>query len=147
HEFNNTLFLVDFEFLGFDIVGLDIIENLGIQSRSILVTSHYEEMKLRIRCEHLGVQLIPKGMAGFVPITIEIKKKVDAILIDDDILVHLCWKMIAKEKQKVLALFTTSDDFMNEVASFTKDVPIYIDVSLANGIRGEEIAKKIFNMG
>lgn len=65
-----TLFLVDYELLGFDQVGLDVIEELEIQSEAILVTGRYEETELRSRCNRLGVQLIPKGIAGFIPISI-----------------------------------------------------------------------------
>ena len=142
-----TLFLVDYEFLGSDQFGLDVIEELRIQSQSILVTSHYEEAQLRTRCEHLGVQLIPKDMAAFVPITIETKNKVDAILIDDDTLVHLCWEHSAKAKQKLLALFSTAEEFIRVSYTFAKDIPIYVDVSLANGARGEVVAMQLSKLG
>jgi hypothetical protein len=39
--------------------------------QAILVTSRYEETRIRERCEKLGVRLIPKPMAGFVPIEIQ----------------------------------------------------------------------------
>ncbi len=142
-----TLFLVDYEFLGFNKVGLEVIEDLEIQSQSILVTSHYEEIDLRKNCERLGVQLIPKDMAAFIPITIESEKKVDAILIDDDSLVHLCWKQGAKEKHKSLASFSTEEEFMRVSSMFAKNTPIYVDVSLANGVRGELVAMRISKIG
>ena len=65
-----VLYLVDFEFMGFNETGLDLIESLGINANSILVTSRYEEKKVQERCSVLGVPLIPKGMAGFVPLVI-----------------------------------------------------------------------------
>ena len=70
-ELTNTVFLIDHELRGFDQVCLSIIQDLGIQSQSILVTSHFEETTIRARCQNLGVPLIPKCMAGFVPITVE----------------------------------------------------------------------------
>lgn len=66
----SMLFLVDYEIRGEVSNGLDIIESAQIQDSSILVTSHYEECQIRERCKRLGVRLIPKAMAGFVPITI-----------------------------------------------------------------------------
>jgi hypothetical protein len=60
--------LVDFELLGQLQTGLDIIEDVGIQDRSILVTSRYEESAIKQRCKRLGVRLIPKDVAGMVPI-------------------------------------------------------------------------------
>ena len=61
---------MDYEIAGASETGLDLIEQLGIQSQSILVTSRYEEPSIRDRCQRLGVSLIPKSMSGFVPIEI-----------------------------------------------------------------------------
>jgi hypothetical protein len=68
-EIENTLFLCDYELLGFDQNGLDIIDQGGIKERSILVTGRFAEAKLRTRAEQLGVKLIPKGLASMVPLT------------------------------------------------------------------------------
>lgn len=71
HDLESALFLIDFEISGFAENGLDLIEKLGIQSQSILVTSHHEEKMIRERCIAMGVKLVPKMMAGFVPIEIQ----------------------------------------------------------------------------
>ena len=89
HGTDSTLFLVDYELIGEAISGLDLIKELRIERQSILVTSHFENTDIRNRCEELGVKLIPKGMAGFVPISNESEP---AVLIDDDKLTHLLWK-------------------------------------------------------
>ena len=62
--------LSDYELLGEQETGLDLIERLNIGKHSILVTSHFEEERIRTRCELLGVSLLPKGLAGSVPIEI-----------------------------------------------------------------------------
>ena len=69
-ELENALFLIDYEILGTAHNGLDIIERLGIQASSILVTSRYDQPEIRERCQGLQVKLIPKSMSGFVPIEI-----------------------------------------------------------------------------
>ena len=69
-ELESAIFLMDYEIAGASETGLDLIEQLGIQSQSILVTSRYEEPSIRDRCQRLGVSLIPKSMSGFVPIEI-----------------------------------------------------------------------------
>ena len=61
---------MDYELICATETGLDLIEELGIQKQSILVTSHYEETEIRSRCEKQGILLIPKSMSGFVPIGI-----------------------------------------------------------------------------
>lgn len=62
------LFLCDYEFLGSNTNGVQLIEALSVAAQAILVTSHYEDPPVREACAKLGVRLIPKGLAGFVPI-------------------------------------------------------------------------------
>jgi hypothetical protein len=62
------LYLVDYELLRDTRTGLDVIEELGVANRSILVTSRYEDTTIRKRCEGLKIPLIPKGIAGFLPV-------------------------------------------------------------------------------
>lgn len=146
---HTRLYLCDYEFLEQNISGLDIIETLSIGKQSILVTSRYEELKVRQRCEELGVRLIPKAMAGFVPIeTINSKQVFDAILIDDDKeLIHLIWDQSAKFAGKKFKAYTHPNQFISDVKFIDFNTPIYIDSNLGNGIKGEEVAKHIFEMG
>ncbi len=65
-----TVFL-DFEFLGQQINGLDLVESLGVSKQVVLVTSHFDECQVRERAEELGVKILPKGLAPLVPITVE----------------------------------------------------------------------------
>ena len=58
----------DFELLGQDLNGLEVIKLLKIESQSILVTSRYDEPAIREECIKRGIRLIPKTMAGLVPI-------------------------------------------------------------------------------
>lgn len=145
---NRRIYLVDFELLNQKQNGLEIIEKLGIGRQSILVTSRYEEKVIREKCEALGIRLIPKPMAGFVPI--EIKKPLeyfDAILIDDDSLVELAWNMVAKEKNKKLLYFSNPADFFDESEKFHFESPIYVDSNLGHGIKGEDVSLRISEMG
>lgn len=64
------LYLIDYELLGQKKSGLDVIEELKIADKSILVTSRYEEKHIREKCQSLGVKIIPKSLAGFVPIEV-----------------------------------------------------------------------------
>jgi signal transduction histidine kinase len=159
---SDSIFLVDYEFLGHTQNGLDIINTLSLANQSILITSRYEEPQILQRAQNMNVNLIPKGIAGLVPIEIldnetdsrnqtqpnvSANHKADAVLIDDDALMHATWKSAAKNSGKNLKTFFTADEFLNEYQNFTNKVPIYIDVSLAGGARGDELARKIYDMG
>lgn len=67
---NKIRFLVDYEFINHTVTGLDLIQELQIQTLSYLVTSRYEENAVRATCDKLGVKLIPKTMSAFIPITL-----------------------------------------------------------------------------
>lgn len=143
-----AIFVVDYELLNQSRTGLDVIEELGIAKRSILVTSRYEEKAVRDRCERLGVKLIPKSMAGFVPIEIERpRKKLDLVFLDDDELVHMTWLMAAKERSQNVLAFKNANDLYERLCDIDFKTPIYVDSNLSDGIKGEDIAKKIFDMG
>jgi signal transduction histidine kinase len=172
--------LVDFELLNQPQTGLDIIEELGIQNKSVLVTSRYEESHIRNRCDKLGLKLIPKDVAGFVPIQLmppqiyyeaclidddplvnrpigtnsspmEIateKIRYDLCLIDDDqALIGVVWAMEAASKGLKIKLFATPQAFVAEADKIDPQTPIYVDVSLGNGVSGLDVAHDIHKMG
>jgi hypothetical protein len=59
---------MDFEFRGKAQTGLDVIEELGIADRSILVTAHSDEDVVMARARFLGVKVLPKAVMELVPI-------------------------------------------------------------------------------
>ena len=62
------LYLIDYELIGDEETGLDLIEKLHLGRQAILVTSRFDSGKIREHCQHLGVKLIPKELAYLVPI-------------------------------------------------------------------------------
>ncbi len=70
-----------------------------------------------------------------------------AILLDDDPLVHMNWKLAAKAAGVELKAYKTKEDFAAEVESLPKDTPIYIDSDLGNNIKGEDIAIELRKKG
>lgn len=139
-----VLYLMDYELLGSESTGLDLIEELGIAKNSILVTSRYEEQSVRERCHQLHVALIPKSMAGFVPISVEATQ---AVLIDDDPIIHQLWERSAQNAGKSLFGFTSVDTFLRACTKFDPNTPIYLDSDLGNGLRGEVLASQIHARG
>ena len=71
HALENAIYLIDYEITGQSETGLSLIEQLGINDQSILVTSRYEEEEIRSRCEKLKIKFLPKPLSGFVPIAVD----------------------------------------------------------------------------
>jgi len=64
----HALYLIDYELLGSDVTGNDVIQKLADHTGIFLVTSHYEDEKIRAECIKLGVKIIPKYFAAYIPI-------------------------------------------------------------------------------
>ena len=142
-----ALFLIDHEFLTVGTTGIEIIEKLGIEKQSILVTSRFEEAQVGETSQRAGIRILPKGLAGFVPINIaDGCRFADAILLDDDPLVHQVWKAAADIYQKSLTAFTTPKTFLEELSSFSRKCPVYLDVNLGE-MDGTQLLPEMESLG
>lgn len=70
-----------------------------------------------------------------------------AVLLDDDMLVHMNWKMAAKAAGVELKAFKIPEDFAVAIKTLSKTTPIYIDSDLGNDVKGENIAKALHEKG
>ena len=70
-----------------------------------------------------------------------------AVLLDDDQLVHMNWKMAAETAGVELKAYKTREDFTAGIQALPKDTPIYIDSDLGSGLKGENIAKELHTEG
>ncbi len=144
----NFLVLIDYELINQNQNGIDVIEELGIKENSILVTSRFDDLNLREKCQNIHVKIIPKSLAPLVPIEIKTPKILyDIVLIDDDDIIHMSWKLMAKEMNKRIVCFFNPIDFFNSTQSINYNSPIYIDSNLGNQVKGEDISKKAFELG
>lgn len=144
--------LCDYEIIGYQETGLDIIESLNLAPYSILVTSRYEQPEIQARCEKLGIHLLPKALALLVPITIKpkaraIKQLYDLVLLDDDELVRSTWQMCAISNKQKIALAENSAALKALLPQLSKNTLIYLDYSLAEEETGADIAKTLYEQG
>ena len=70
-----------------------------------------------------------------------------AVLLDDDALVHMNWKMAAKAAGADLKSFKTPQELAAAAGTLPRDIPLYIDSELADGLRGEDIAQDLHGKG
>jgi signal transduction histidine kinase len=62
-----TIYLIDYE-LGVAQTGIALIEELRIALQSFLVTSHSDDSEIQRQAEDLGLRIIPKSFAAWIPI-------------------------------------------------------------------------------
>jgi signal transduction histidine kinase len=152
----NTTFLCDYEFIGHQSTGIDLIEKLKISRNTILVTSRYEESSIKHRCETLKIKLIPKSMAEFVPLTfceespIEYPKVDLATIvhIDDDELMRMAWTYKASSSGKKLLSLASPLELEKHLPNLDPSASFYIDSCLGEGLpKGEDVAKVLYEKG
>lgn len=147
----NVIYLLDYELSGYPETGLSLAEELGIGGQAILVTSRFEEPRILDGCRRLGTRLIPKSLAGLIPICVDRPASRPepgaAVLIDDDPLVRMNWTVAAKRAGKALKAYPDAASFVKEAGDCARDTPIYVDSDLGEGIKGEEAAKELLALG
>jgi len=69
------------------------------------------------------------------------------VLLDDDLLVQLNWKMAAKAAGAGLKSCKTPQELAAALKNMPLDSPLYIDSDLADKVKGEDIAKELHGSG
>lgn len=69
------------------------------------------------------------------------------VLLDNDELVCATWKLRAKKENISFRSFIKKDDFLDYIQSQEKNIHIYLDYDLGNGVKGEEIALQLYKDG
>ncbi|MFN8769595.1 MAG: ATP-binding protein [Neisseriaceae bacterium] len=156
-EKQNILFLCDYELIGQQLNGLDVISQVKIK-RSILVTSHYANIELRKNAVKNKVRILPKHLVHIVPIHVAqaSKKKelvnVHMVFVDDEkIFTNL---LISRYYNNLLiAQYSNPLEFLDEVDQYPKDTRIILDnyYYMPDGgsynIDGITIAEQLYNKG
>lgn len=70
-----------------------------------------------------------------------------AVLLDDDPLVHMNWKLSARAAGAVLKAYKPPQEFSAAAETLPRDIPVYIDSELGGDIKGEVIAKDLREKG
>lgn len=124
-----------------------------------MATDRCKEKQILKDCERRKNRIVPSGPAEPVPMAITeptlrrerttpaLSANKTAVLIDDDALVHMTWKVAARSARVALKQFRNPADFFANYEGLSKDTTIYIDSDLGDGLKGEEIAQIIHATG
>lgn len=145
----DSMYLVDYELLTDENDGLNIIEKFDLVNNAILVTSAFEDISLRERCEKMGIKIIPKPYVPYIPIQIIHTSNFDTdiILIDDDEMMRSTWEFAADAASLKIATYSSFDRLQEELGQYKKSTFFYIDSHLSDNINGQDYAKKLYDLG
>lgn len=145
-DLSSHLFLVDYELLNESKTGLDMIEELNLQNKSILVTSYFDVPAVRSRCEKIGLKIIPKNYVPYIQIML-VTKKNEIVLIDDDEVMRMAWSLAAEAVGEKIVTYSSPCEFNAAISNFNEETLLYIDSDLGSGIKGELFAKELYDKG
>lgn len=142
--------LVDQEFTGEKNEGFQFLRTNHERCSGVLVTSHADEHELQQKCVRAGIRLVAKCTLHRVQIRFSTPRGgsiADAILIDDDALVRLYWSQFGKKHGLHIETFETPQEFEAQEHAFASSTRLFIDSSLGNGVRGEELSERYAQLG
>lgn len=130
-ERQNICFLSDYELIGQELNGLQVIEKVKAK-RSMLVTSYYSDVELRKTALQRKVKVLPKDLVHVVPIrVVQAKKKgelvnVHMVFVDDE---KAFTKTLVSNYYSHLLTESYSNplEFLDEVDKYPKDTKIVLD--------------------
>jgi len=142
-------YLIDYELLNENENGLNVIDELHVNKQSFLVTSCFDDMIVRSRCEKIGVKIIPKSYVPYIPIKLvnKVSKNNNLVFIDDDEAMRMVWNFAAEEAGKTISTYASIEEFIDAIDMHDKETVIYIDSQLGNNIKGEIFAKELHLKG
>lgn len=123
----------------------DIIE-LEIEKRAVIVTSNFNQKFLQDLCVKKGMKILPKQIIQFISQNFFYNENY-YILVDDSQIVIDTWALRAIEKKINFKGFSEINLFLNFIENMDKNIHIYIDSNLENGIRGEDLAEMVYFKG
>jgi hypothetical protein len=143
--FQKAIYFFDYEFLGEEYNGLEMIERYALSKDSYLVTSHIVDENVRKDAIKLGVKIVPKINAPFVPIENMCCRKI--VLLDDDELVRMSWEHKANQKDIEIQAYANPSNLVNELDKYSKSTIFYIDQNLKDELNGVDVCKSLKSRG
>ncbi|MDP3705670.1 MAG: PAS domain-containing protein [Legionellaceae bacterium] len=164
-DIKRTILLTDFELLKQGLDGLNIVEKSNL-SRSILVTSHYDNQDIQKRAYALGTKILPKQLASEIPIIFletkdavlshiaqgQIGEFVHAILVDDDAEFAENVMCYSFDDSDVIIHFRSPEELKENLAKYPEKYLKTTKICLDNNfdmsdIKGVQLAQELHDMG
>lgn len=156
-ERQNTCFLSDYELIGQELHGLEIIKKVAIKN-SMLVTSYYSDTAIKKAALHSGMRILPKDLVHLVPINVVQAKSdseflaVHMVFVDDE--KAFTQTLVANYySQLITQAYSNPFEFLDDVDKYALDTRIILDnyYYMEDGgtynIDGLTLAKKLHEKG
>ncbi|MBU0744300.1 MAG: PAS domain-containing protein [Gammaproteobacteria bacterium] len=156
-EKNKVFLLSDFELIGQEYNGLQVIGKTSMEGNSILVTSHYGNADLLKLVFKSGVKVLPKQLAPYVSIVIKNRennimiknstKKIDVVVIDDVQIFADSLSGFFQSKSLMVDTYYNPKRFLANLNQYSKNTKICMDNHFQGKMTGIELAKYLYEIG
>jgi len=150
-----VILLTDYELVSQKLDGLSVAEKTKIP-RTILVTSHFDNLKIRQGIVEANIKLLPKQMATDILIkeveSVDSSKskksanKTKTVILDDDNIFADGLQGILEKSGKKADVYNNGKGFLEEYAKYPKETKFCLDYNIGN-VTGLEIAKILNQAG
>jgi signal transduction histidine kinase len=154
---NRIVLLVDYELIKQNISGLDVILASGIE-RSILVTSHYEDMNIVKKSILLNTKILPKILASRVKLKLsqdlekdlheeDNNQNIDLVVLENNKELADILSYLYKIRGKFLKIYNTPYQLIEALSYLNKETKICLDYDLSCPVTGIDLAKFLKEKG
>lgn len=172
---NCVTYLIDYEIIGSDKTGLDLILQENLSAQSVLVTSRFEDTQIREMVIAHHIKMIPKSYSVTIPLEIKSEEEgnvirvkemyspqsiykpnvansleniqPELILLDDDQCLTDAWTLACEIRGKSIIAFNDVATFFEHIDKYDKEIPVYLDYELEEEVKGTDVAKIVYEKG
>lgn len=150
-----VLLLADYELIKQGVNGLDVVEVTDLP-RSILVTSHYENVETVKRAILWGTYILPKELSSSVQLVIQDEplarphvETADLVLLEDNREFAQAVKYLYRFKGEGsrLTIYQTPYELLYYLPNYSRSTPICLDYQLGCPVNGLDIAQILYQKG
>lgn len=131
--------------------GIDLIQALKIEDRSILLTNGWQNPKIQAQAYSAGVKIFPKQFLSAAQFELQdasqTRQQISLVLIDDQEIFRQDWAEAAAAKGLSIVTCASVSEFLERYHYLPKSTPIYVDEFLDGGLKGQEESLALVRAG
>lgn len=94
------------------------------------------------------MRLLPKGVAGHIPLALRpMAAHIDAVVLDDDAMIHHLWSMVGKERNKNFVQLQHPRELPAALDQAASTTPVFVDLHLGGTEKGDQVTARLADAG
>ncbi len=143
-----VFFIFDHEFKGQPVTGLDLIEEFKLKN-VLLATNKLAGMNPALRCEKLGIKLLPKSLIPFVPITrTPHSEAMSFYFLEDEFFFARSVEQRMAQQQIPGRVYKLPEELLENLPKDAEKSVFFLDYqSEGSPLTGADVARRLYGLG